>query len=177
LMTARQAAALAAFQRLIHRPSLSGCQPILAGTFPLDLDLKSSDLDIICHASNPIRFASRLTRDFGRCPGFRVRLRNLAGLPTVVARFRCHGFPVEIFAQARPPGQQRAVRHLQVEKKLLRLGGSKLRDCIHILKLAGVKTEPAFARCLKLGGDPYLALLKLAGFSKAELLELPNGID
>ena len=66
---------------------------------------------------------------------------------------------------------------MQVEKKLLRLGGSKLRDCIHTLKLAGVKTEPAFARCLKLGGDPYLVLLKLAGFSEAELLELPNGID
>ena len=176
-MTARQAAALTAFQRLIHQPSLSHCQPTLAGTFPLGLDLKSSDLDIICHTSNPIRFADRLTRDFSRCPGFRVRLRNLAGLPTIVAKFRCYGFPVEIFAQARPPGQQRAVRHLKVEEELLRLGGSKLRDCIYALKLAGVKTEPAFAQCLELGGDPYLALLKLAGLSKAKLLELLNRID
>jgi len=174
-MTARRAAALATFSRLISRPCLRRCRPLLAGTFPLGLDVRTSDLDVICQTNNPARLADNLRNCFAWYPGFRLYLRNIAGLPTVVAKFNYHGFPVEVFAQARPPERQRAVRHLCVEKRLLRLGGDEVYDCVLTLKNLGLKTEPAFARCLKLGGDPYLALLELANLTNREVQELLSG--
>jgi len=171
-VTARQAAALAAFARLARHPVLRDARPVLAGTFPLGLDGAASDLDVICQAGDPARFADRLARAFGSRPGFRVRLLSVGARPTVVAHFREEGFPVEVFAQVRPTRAQRAVRHLQVEARLLELHGEPLRLCVRALKTRGVKTEPAFARCLGLAGDPYLALLALESASDAELRRL-----
>ena len=176
-MTARQQAAVAAYHHLIRQPPLRDCLPTLAGTFPLGLDVESSDLDVICHTENPTRFTNRLSTAFGRHPGFRVRVRNITGLPTVVAKFWYRGFPVEVFAQSRPAHRQRAVRHLNVERRLLGLGGKGLRDCVLDLKRLGFKTEPAFAQCLGLDGDPYQALLDLAGLGDAELRKLLSKID
>jgi len=152
---------MAVFARLARHPALRAGGPVLAGTFPLGLDVEGSDLDVIVYAPNPARFAARLTRAFVHRPGFRLRLRNVGGLPTVVARFREEGFPVEVFAQARPAGMQRAVRHLRIEARLLRLAGAELGRCVRALKARGVKTEPAFARCLGLEGDPYQTLLAM----------------
>ncbi len=168
-MTARQAAALAAFVRLARHPLLRPGKPVLAGTFPLGLDVRGSDLDVIVHAPDPARFAGRLARTFGHRPGFRMRLRNLDGRPALVARFLESGFPVEVVVQARPARAGRAVRHLLVEARLLRLGGAGLRRCVRALKIRGVKTKPAFARCLGLEENPYEALLDLEGRTDAEL--------
>ena len=172
-MTARQAAARAAFARLARHPALRGARPVLAGTLPLGLDVATSDLDVICEVNDLDRFANRLARAFGRRAGFRVRLRSAGSRPTVVARFREAGLPVEVFARARPARAQRAVRHLRVEARLLELHGEPLRLCARALKARGVKTEPAFARCLGLAGDPYLALLELERATNAELRRIP----
>ncbi|WP_293179932.1 DUF4269 domain-containing protein [Oceanithermus sp.] len=51
-MTARQAAARAAFARLARHPALRGARPVLAGTFPLGLDVATSDLDVICEVND-----------------------------------------------------------------------------------------------------------------------------
>ncbi|GEM89245.1 DUF4269 domain-containing protein [Oceanithermus desulfurans] len=68
-MTARAAAALAAFARLARHPALRGADPVLAGTFPLELDVEGSDLDVVCRTDNPERFARRLARVLARCLG------------------------------------------------------------------------------------------------------------
>ena len=46
-------------------------------------------------------------------------------------------------------------------KRVLDIGGKKLRDEIKRLKRSGLKTEPAFAKLLFLDGDPYQAFLAL----------------
>ena len=52
--------------------------------------------------------------------------------------------------------------HWLAEDRLLSLAGSQLREDVRAKKAGGLKTEPAFAACLDLGGDPYIELLKLA---------------
>jgi hypothetical protein len=89
----------------------------------------------------------------------------------VIAKFSCGDFLVEIFAQPVPVQEQRGYRHLLVEDRLLRLGGKKARQEIRWLKLAGMKTEPAFAAYFHLPGDPYLTLLELAELDDARLRE------
>ncbi|MCH5690657.1 DUF4269 domain-containing protein [Niabella sp. W65] len=86
---------------------------------------------------------------------------------TVVVNFFADGFEIEIFAQNIPTRQQMAYRHLVIEHELLNQYGEVFRQQVVALKKQGYKTEPAFARLLKLEGDPYQALLRFeAGISE-----------
>lgn len=82
-------------------------------------------------------------------------------VPTLVCRFECEQFPVEIFCQATDPKKQLAYRHMVIEYRLLQQGGDELKRKVMELKMLGIKTEPAFALILGLAGDPYEALLAL----------------
>jgi hypothetical protein len=146
--------------------ALQAYHPVLAGTVPLGVDIPGSDLDIICQADDLPTFADHLKQLYGDRPGFTVRLTEKQGLPTCICNFNTEQFPLEIFAQPRPAAQQNAVRHMLAEARLLALVGSEAsqaREAIRRLKLAGLKTEPAFARHFGLDGDPYETLLHLAG--------------
>lgn len=168
--TARQQAAYQALCSLRMWDLLAAYTPVLAGTIPLNIDIDSSDLDIICEVHDPGAFARDVRRHFDTQPGFSLRQRQIDSLPTVIANFTAEGFPVEIFGQPRPVQQQNAYAHLTVEARLLRLGGEDARRAIQDLKRAGLKTEPAFACYFGLPGDPYQALLALAALDDAQLI-------
>ncbi len=150
---------------------LEAHRPTLAGTIPIGVDLPDSDLDVICEAHDLERFARLLASAYGTRPGFLVRRRLIGGLPAVVARFRAHGFHIEIFAQPRPAWRQNAVRHMQVERRLLRLGGRSAAQAVRRFKEQGLKTEPAFARVFGLEGDPYRRLAELSWLSEGDLVK------
>lgn len=148
---------------------LCAYSPILAGTIPLDIDIASSDLDILCHVHDFPAFESRIVDTFGHLPSFQIKQKSVNDLPSVIAKFTHTGFLVEIFGQARPVARQNGYRHLVVEARLLALGGAAARDAIRELKRAGLETEPAFARYFNLAGDPYQTLLVLSELSETEL--------
>ena len=168
--TATQYAAYQALEALRVFPLLRAFDPVLVGTIPLDIDIPGSDLDIVCYAEEGDAFAQCLHDAFGHCVGFTLQRDLLNGLPTVIAQFTSHGFPVEIFGQPLPVTAQAAFRHLLVEERLLRHGGEEVRRKIRHLKGQGLKTEPAFAAVFALAGDPYDTLLGLAELCEEELL-------
>lgn len=133
----------------------------LAGTPPLGLDLPGSDIDVLCHAPDPIRFAALLWREWRDAPGFSLHQWTGAGRP-VIARFHAHGWEFEVFGQALPVEQQMGWRHFAVERRLLARGTPALREAVMARRQSGAKTEPAFAQVLGLGGDPYETLAALA---------------
>jgi hypothetical protein len=57
-----------------------------------------------------------------------------------------------------------------VEARLLRYGGEEVRRQIRVLKVQGLKTEPAFAAVFALPGDPYQALSQLAELPEEALI-------
>ena len=139
---------------------LAEFSPVLAGTFPIKIDIPGSDLDILCCFANHDNFSSVLKENFQTQDGFTLQEMEMEGERIVLVNFNLEGFPVEIFGQNIPVLQQRAFRHMIVEHRILHEQGEAFRNEIIRLKIAGVKTEPAFAQLLGIEGDPYLGLLE-----------------
>ncbi|MGK7869208.1 DUF4269 domain-containing protein [Falsiroseomonas sp. E2-1-a20] len=132
--------------------------PRVAGTPALGLDLPGSDLDILCHAPDSDAFLAVVWPLCSGWPEFALWQWRGTYRP-LVARFQASGWDIEIFAAAEPVEQQMAWRHARIEARLLRIGGTALRDRVMDRRRQGMKTEPAFAAVLGLEGDPYRALL------------------
>lgn len=168
--SAPQRRAFAVLRRHALLGYLRAFDPVLVGTFPLDLTVPGSDLDIICEVSDWAAFRQALG-GFAAFPGYAVRPAGTCP-PAVVAAFEVDGLAVEVFGQALPTARQNGYRHLVVEARLLVLGGAALRQRVLALKASGVKTEPAFAQVLGLPGDPYQALLELEACDEDALVAL-----
>lgn len=165
----RRAHGMLSASRLFDRLSLFDAG--LAGTFPLDIAVSGSDLDILVHAPYPAAVARVLAERFGIEAGFAWRMEEVADGPALVAGFTIDGLPVEIFAHPLPVVRQMAWRHMLVEARLLNLDPD-LRAEIRAMKIAGIKTEPAFAQALGLAGDPYQAILNLESRTNSDLYAL-----
>jgi hypothetical protein len=138
--------------------NLAAFEPILVGTIPINIDIASSDLDIICYWENKLWFQAELLRHFGAAQGFMMREVLIDGQETVIANFRLGAFDLEVFGQNIPVKMQNAYRHLIVEYKILQSKGEPFRLEVIALKQQGYKTEPAFGRLLGLE-NPYEQLL------------------
>lgn len=139
---------------------LAAFTPVLAGTIPINIDIESSDLDIICYVQDKTVFTKTLTNLFQNENGFQI-----TGNPTfqsIKANFFIADFEFEIFGQAIPVIQQNAYRHMLIEHQILLEKGEVFRQEIIRLKNKGIKTEPAFAQLLGIAGNAYEELLKLA---------------
>ncbi len=138
--------------------SLGKFDPVLAGTFPINIDIETSDLDIICCWENKQEFISTLQKHFGNKNKFSLRETMLSDNETVVANFEIDQYAFEVFGQNIPVKNQHAYRHMMVEYEILVLKGEEFRKQVVELKRAGLKTEPAFAQLLGLQ-NPYEELL------------------
>jgi hypothetical protein len=133
--------------------------PILVGTIPINIDIETSDLDIICYFENQHDFAKTATDKFGKEEGFVIRKLNSQNNKIVVALFRIGSFDIEIFGQDIPTRRQNAYRHMIIEYNLLNERDESFRQKIISLKQQGYKTEPAFALALGISGNAYFELL------------------
>ena len=140
---------------------LESYQPILAGTIPIEIDIDSSDLDILCCVANAAEFKEILQNEFSNHEKFELVETLTNGLPTIICRFVLENFSIEIFGQNKASDKQQAYRHMLVEYRLLQEKGNDFRQKIIALKQQGIKTEPAFALLLDLKGNPYEAMLVL----------------
>ena len=151
--TLRQRQAFAALTELGILETLAPFDPRLVGTIPLGVDIPTSDLDIICQVAEPDAFATLLRQVYGAMPGFELARKRRYGHPIVLCEFTHRDFPIQVYGSPQPVERQRAWVHMLAEAHLLAGAGPEARDAIRALKLAGVKTEPAFARVFGLGSD------------------------
>ena len=142
---------------------LADYTPILCGTVPLGCDLPGSDLDIVCRAERLPAFKEILHLFFGDRPCFECTGMRLAGIESVVARFRAGRWRLEIVGQPVPVLRQRAFEHMLAEALLLHRAGLGANEEVRRLKQQGFSTEEAFGKLFGLRGDPYEALSKIYG--------------
>lgn len=154
---------------------LAAFQPTLIGTYPLGLNIDTSDLDIACACSDLDAFEDATRRALAALEVDGARIERLS-VPAVVVAFAWGDIDIEISCQCVDVAEQTGFRHLVVEGQLLVLGGRELRDRVRACKRAGDKTEPAFARVLGLPGDPYAALLELEHWSPDRLRALVDRV-
>jgi hypothetical protein len=170
--TITQADARAALDRLGVFERLAAFDPRWVGSIPLDVHGPGADADICCQGGELSLFKSVLEAEFGHIADCSVSDNTHAGERSMIGRFTFEGLPIEIYGRARPVEAHESYIHWLAEDRLLRLADEGLRTAVRAAKAAGLKTEPAFAHCLKLGGDPYVELLKLASPSDAALREI-----
>ena len=152
--------------------ALNNYNPILVGTIPIDIDIENSDLDIICEVHEHDIFEEILWNEYKGSSSFHMSRQYIRGIETSFCGFKYNEFDIEIFGQPVPVFEQNGYCHMVIEKKILDIGGNKLKEEIKKLKRAGLKTEPAFAKYLGLKGDPFEEMLKLSLQSEEELFKL-----
>lgn len=138
---------------------LHGFTPVVIGTFPLDIAIETSDIDIACCFESIELFREVVRTHFNVYDGFTDSILSIRKQQTYVANFTVANFPVEIFAQSLPVDEQYGYRHMCIEHAILQQMGLTFKEKIIACKQAGMKTEPAFANLLHLEGDPYESLL------------------
>ncbi|BAP30361.1 uncharacterized protein CHSO_1324 [Chryseobacterium sp. StRB126] len=143
---------------------LSNYSPVLAGTIPIEIDIESSDLDIICEVD--LRFEKEFLEEIILSTFISTDVDVLVekimvnGEKSIVLNFTLEEFPIEIFGQNKVSTEQNAYRHMIAEHKILQEKGEEFKQKIIELKKQGIKTEPAFGMLLGLE-NPYEDLLKL----------------
>lgn len=137
--------------------------PMWVGTFPIDVDVETSDIDIICNPANLRAFIHDVRAAYSFKEGFKLTWKAVQQIPTIIVRFTCNDFLIELFAQPKSVEEQMAYIHMLVEARLLAIGGESSKETIRELKRGGLKTEPAFAVHFGIGGEnPYQSLITLS---------------
>jgi hypothetical protein len=138
--------------------SLNCFQPLIAGTFPIGLEVEGSDVDLLCSYSEA---ATRLELQ-SRLQEMQPGIKYCNAQDHFTASWEWEHLPIELYASEVPSADQAAFRHLLIEAWLLETHGPELKATVLHLKQQGIKTEPAFAKALEMEGDPYTVLLDLA---------------
>lgn len=149
---------------------LENYNPLLAGTIPIEIDVRKSDLDIICEVKKFDIFTKLLEKEFSKFNNFKTRFINNDSV--VVCNFEIDFIEIEIYASNISSFKSNAYRHMLIEDRIINLLGDEFKEKIINLKEKGLKTEPAFAKLLNLNNDPYEALLNLEDFSDEEIKAL-----
>jgi len=173
----RQKLAYVAINDLAILNTLGNFKPTLAGTIPLDVDINSSDLDIICESLDLKEFESVVKSHYANLKSFKFYTQNARGIPSFIASFEVNDFTFEIFCQPIPVEKQYAVIHLNIEARLLKFSGAVAKESIRQLKAQGIKTELAFAIYFQIPGDPYDELAKLADYTDEQLQKIIGKMD
>lgn len=147
---------------------LQSFTPQVVGTFPLGLQVKSSDVDIVCSVPHLSEFKSSAERNWGHHKRFQITEPTVNGKPAVFFKLEIEDMTVEVLAQNQPATQQVAFLHFQIEERIMRHASARIIQKIRDLR-ASQKTEPAFAQALLIDGDPFAELLKLQKWSRKEL--------
>ncbi|WP_297332203.1 DUF4269 domain-containing protein [Flavobacterium sp.] len=144
--------------KVIHH--LQNFTPVLAGTIPLEINIDTSDLDIVCYWQDKQTFKDTVSQYFSSFKNYNLREADINGHASVIANFVIEDFEIEIFGQNIPVTGQYGYRHMVIEYDILQQKGEDFKDRIIELKKQGYKTEPAFAILLGLkNNNPYEALL------------------
>ncbi|EQC48226.1 YecM protein [Bacteriovorax sp. BSW11_IV] len=150
--------------------------PQVSGTFPIDIAVKDSDLDILFTSTDLSYFENEVKSHFSHHDGFSMRRAQHQNLESSVINFNFKNLPIELFCQNIQTLQQNANLHMLIEGRLLKVLPQSFKKRIIELKSNGVKTEVAFGQLLNLK-SPYEDLITLQKLSDKDLVNQFSTLD
>lgn len=150
---------------------LSAFHPLLVGTYPLNINIEESDLDIVCEVHDFDAFEQNVHSLYHAKVNYVTYCSKNHDILAIIISFVHNSFIIELFGQPLPIHEQYGYRHMVIEDWLLNYGGESVRKEIIALKKNRFKTEPAFAKCFNLPGDPYEVLFAMSGWTDNERIE------
>ena len=172
--TAKQQQAFVAISESGIIEKLRAYDPAIVSTICIDIDVDSSDIDIICQHQDAKEFRDTISACFSTHQKFKW-LQSSSSSSAVVAEFELGGLMFEVYGDTLPVSSQNAYKHLSVMAKLLDHAGAQLRSDVRSLKSQGIKSEAAFCKCLRIEGDPYIVILEFETLSHEKLKDLIQG--
>ncbi|GAA0452242.1 DUF4269 domain-containing protein [Alkalibacillus silvisoli] len=157
--TKKQRQAFHAIQELNLLNDFTQYNPVVCGTIPLQIDIDSSDLDVILNVHDFDYFERKALNLYRDLSEFRIKRTMIKNQPVIKINFHYHEFEFELFGQNQPTHNQHAYLHMIIQAAILN-ERPKLKDEVIILKQQGYKTEPAFCSVLNIEGDSYIGLLR-----------------
>jgi uncharacterized protein len=148
--------------------------PLIVGTFPLNINVASSDIDILIYVDNINVLKQVLNEKICDFDNYKCNEIIVKGEPTLLISFSYQGIDFEIFGQKIPSIKQQGYLHFLIEERLLKVGGRLFAQKINEARTRGLKTEPAFAKVLELSGDPFEELLLIQKMNNSALKSLLN---
>ena len=133
--------------------------PILVGTFPLGINIETSDIDIIGATNDFSGAFDYLVKNFSEFHDFKIQLNDQDQIKYILCSFWIKRFRIEIFLENKNPKEQIAYKHMLIEENILNQKDENFKQKIIDLKNKGLKTEEAFGLLLGLDGDPFQKLL------------------
>ena len=130
--------------------------PLFVGTIPINIDIDSSDIDIILETKNLTDLKNLLLLSFSDHQNFMLRDSSETAL---ICKFSLENMSIEIYSENRQTDKQYGYLHMLKEYEILQSNDEHFRQAIISLKKEGWKTEPAFCKLLNIVGDPYTELL------------------
>ena len=157
---------------------LKAHDPMWVGSFPVGIDSDESDIDIVCNPSSLRPFLRQVRSLYGDCDNFRLTWKAIERVPTVIARFTCGEFDLEIYGQPKPTANQAAVMFMLVAARLLAIGGEPAKARIQELKANGHSSAEALAIYFQIDTPaPYPTLvqfMKLDNDTLREQITIPE---
>lgn len=87
------------------------------GTPPLEFDIETSDIDVLCCAPDAKVFVSDVLQCYARMSGFRIWQWTSKDRP-MVETFRAYEWNFELFASPLPVAEQFGWRQFRVERRM-----------------------------------------------------------
>lgn len=141
-------------------PSFMKYQPVIVGTYPIDIQVEGSDIDIVMTCDDYDEIVPVLKDQFSEYSGFELDVKDV-----VICRFEYDHYLFELYISHKPVESLNSYRHLVIEDKILNHFDDDFKKEVIELKKKGIKTELAFALLLGLSGNPYDALLNIDDLS------------
>ena len=115
----KQIRAYKAISNLGIMDNLSEYNPTLCGTFPLGIDIVSSDLDIIMEVVDFLPYEKRVETLYGDKENFNIKRILIRDVSVVKSNFIFGGFEFELFAHPQTVKEQYAYLHMIIENSLM----------------------------------------------------------
>ncbi len=131
-------------------------QPIVVGTIPIEIDIETSDVDIILKSDDFSETYKVLTESFSNYKNFKI---DISTNNVILCNFELDNFLFEIYVSTIETTKQNAYLHMIKEYEILQIENNSFKNRIIQLKKEGIKTEPAFCKLLNIEGNPYIELL------------------